>query len=118
MPSAKITYDSGLRSSEHGQRLYAYWRRIRRRAFHPDFERYPDFFKWAMANGYTVGAKLFKHDETEPYSPENCFWVPRDEWAAETKQETRSPEREREWDKVVNRIRLHFGMEPIHSSEV
>ena len=122
MPSAKITYDPEMRKTEHGRRLYAYWRRIQHDTDDPEFVEFPGFYKWAMANGYTVGAKLMRHDEDEPFASDNCYWIPHDEWYGrghgDSPTKDRDLAREREWDKVVNRIRRHYGMEPIHSSEV
>lgn len=118
MPSAKITYDPEMRQSDHGRRLYTYWRKVRPDTDSPEFLEYPKFFKWAMANGYTVGAKLFKYEPDEPYSPENSFWVARKDWVIGDVEVYRNMARERKWDETINRIRLHFGMEPIYSSEV
>lgn len=118
MGSAKYTYDPEIRRTDHGRRLYGYWKRIKGQSNSKKFAAYPDFFKWAMANGYTVGAKLFRYEEDEPYNPENCFWVARSEWVGEDAEFNRNLAREREWDNTVNRIRLHYGMEPIYSSEV
>ena len=111
-------HDPEMIHSEHGRRLYAKWKRLREDEHSPEFEQYHDFYNWAMANGYTVGAKLFREYESEPYSPENCYWVPHEAWAFTTKEMRRDPEWEKSWDATVNRIRLYCGMEPIHSSEV
>jgi len=114
----KITYDPEMRKTEHGRRIYAYWKKIRNDTDFPEFEHYPGFFKWAMENGYTVGAKLLRHDGKKPFNPDNCFWIARSDWASEHVEHARDLHREQEWDKAVNRIRRHYGMEPIHSSEV
>ena len=117
MPSAKITYDAEMRKTDHGRRIYAYWMKVKRATDDPEFQTFPGFLKWAMQNGYTLGATLCLHDPFEPYSSDNCFWLAK----GEKKQERVCPhdfEREKQWDEVVNRIRLHYGMEPIHSSEV
>ena len=118
MANAKITYAPELRESEHGRRLYRYWKIVRHETDSQDFVEYPDFFKWAMANGYTLGAKLLRYAAEEPYSPDNCFWVARSEPVNEGAENHRDREWEQKWDEAVNRIRTHFGMEPIHSSEV
>lgn len=114
----RISYPSEMRTTEHGSRIYAYWRKIHRTDVSPEFAAYPDFYKWAMANGYSIGAKLFRHEIGRPYSPENCFWVPRSEWVDEKWEPRRDRDMEQKWDDTVNRIRVHYGMEPIHSSEV
>ena len=109
-----ITYDPELREGEHGRRLYAYWKRVKIDTDSPEFLDYSLFYKWAIDNGYRVGAKLAREDLTKPYSPENCFWFCR----KDHDYMPRDPEFEYLWDDTVNRIRRHFGMEPIHSSEV
>ena len=118
MGTAKTTYKSELRKTEHGSRLYAYWLKIRHNTDSPKFVEFPGFYKWAMENEYTVGAKLCRYEEDEPFSPDNCFWVPREEWVNKPVVTERNPKWEREWDEVVNRIREHYGMEPIYSSGV
>lgn len=113
MPSKKITYDAQLRETEHGSRLYEYWKRVKRDTDSPEFETFTGFFKWAQEAGYSLGAKLLRRDGREPYNPDNCVWV----YHEEKPKEERDPEREALWDKTVNRIRLHFGMEPIGTWE-
>ena len=114
----RITYDPELRQTEHGSRLYAYWKRIRGKGISQAFEKFDDFYHWSMKNDYTVGAKLIKYDPDEPYGPDNCFWIPRSEWAANQTPTPRNRAWENSWDETVNRIREHYGMEPIYSSEV
>lgn len=118
MGSAKTTYNPELRKTEHGSQLYSYWRKIRVKGVCPEFVEFPGFYKWAMENEYTVGAKLFRYEEDEPFSPDNCFWVPHEEWVNKPVETERHPKREQEWDEVVNRIREHYGMDPIFSSGV
>lgn len=114
----RITYDAEMRKTEHGGRLYSYWRKLHNKTEDPTFQHYPDFFEWAMKNGYTVGAKLFRHDEEKPFSAENCFWVPREKWVGGDPNLIRNRTWEQKWDEAVNRIRRHYGMKEIHSSEV
>lgn len=122
MGSAKTTYDPQLRKTEHGSRLYAYWKRIHRDSDSPEFQTFPSFFNWAMSNEYTLGAKLMKYDEFEPFGPDNCFWLAKCECVGIGHGLGATIDRnltwERKWDETVNRIREHFGMEPIHSEEV
>ena len=114
----KITYDPEMRNTEHGGRLYAYWKRIKGSDISQEFKKYTDFYAWAMQNGYTLGAKLFKHDQDEPYGPDNCYWIPRSEWVNNPPAPSRDYVFEQKWDETVNRIRRYYGMEPIRSSEV
>ena len=108
----KITYDPEMRTSYHGRRLYHYWKKIKGETNSKEFMEYPGFFKWAMQNGYTIGAKLFRYDD-EPFSPTNCYWVSKDANADKKAAPKRDYERERKWNETVNRIRLHYGLEPL-----
>ena len=110
----KITYASELRESEHGSRLYAYWKKIKDKTDSPEFMDFQSFYNWAIEANYSLGAKLYRRDCDLPYNPDNCVWIFREE----RPKDERAPEWEKLWDETVNRIRLHFGMEPIHSSEV
>ena len=114
----KAKYAPEMRQTEHGSRLYAYWKRIRGKGISQAFEKFTDFYQWSMKNGYTIGAKLYKHEPDEPYDPDNCFWVPRSEWVENQTPTSRDRAFEEKWDKTVNRIRNYYGMELIYSSEV
>ncbi len=118
MPTAKISYDPQLRETEHGKRLYNYWKRARQNTDSDVFQSFPSFLAWAMANGYTLGARLFRRDENKPLNPENCFWAGRITTTEGAVKQEHDRQREQKWDATVNRIRVHYGMEPIHSSEV
>lgn len=122
MGSAKITYDPEMRQTDHGRRIYGYWKRIRKHEVAPEFVEYPSFFKWAMANGYRIGAKLLRYDEDKPFGPDNCYWLSHEECVGMKQSKAPTINRnlawERHWDETVNRIRRHYGMKEIHSSEV
>jgi hypothetical protein len=111
----RITFDQEYTKTDHGRRLYAYWRRIKHWTDSPEFLDYLRFYKWAMDNGYTVGAKLFREDENEKFSPDNCFWVAREDWVGVSHASYMDEVAIRKWDETINRIREHYGMEPIHS---
>lgn len=107
-----------MRQSEHGRRLYCYWKnKVHRDTDCPEFLTFIGFYNWAMENGYTVGAKLIRYIPFEPYHPDNCFWVQRGEREGTAMNVTRDDARAKQWDDTVNRIRLHYGMEPIYSSD-
>lgn len=110
MPLA--TYDPELRLSEHGARLYDYWRRIRRNStIDPAFREYIDFYNWAMDADYDVGSLLKRYDDRLPYGPENCYWQLREEdelWAEKWCKR---------WDATVNKLRKHFGLPPLEVEE-
>ena len=111
------TYDPQLRKTDHGRRLYEYWRNVHRETDSEEFKTFPGFYEWAMANGYTLGARLFKYDPEDPFSPDNCFWGAKSKKAGDQAYTYRDFVREKQWDDVVNRIRQHYGMEPIHSTD-
>lgn len=110
-------YNKIMETSE-GKRLYCYWQRIKKKGVSAEFAAFVDFYRWTKKSGYVLGAKLVRHYEFEPYSPENCFWMPPKEEEEAEEKNCRNYTREQEWDEVINRIRLHFGMEPIYSSGV
>lgn len=84
MPYRKCSsYDPNLRKSEAGRRLYPYWQKVRHEPHAEEFDDFPDFHAWALCNGYTIGAKLCKIDESKLYSPENCIWKSKAERQAE-----------------------------------
>ena len=103
-----------MRMGDVGQRLYAYWLRMRKADISEEFADYSGFYKWSMEAGYQEGYKLFRHNADEPFGPDNCVWVPK-----KTEYRVcRDQQWEQLWDETVNRIRQHYGMEPIHSTEV
>ena len=117
----KTKYDPEMRMSEHGRRLYCHWKnKVHRGTDCPEFLTFIGFYNWAMENGYTVGARLCRYDRDEPFSPDNCFWVQSGEreYTREYTRMSTHKELEKQWDDTVNRIRLHYGMEPLHSLEV
>lgn len=100
---------TGVRQTEDGSLLYQTWRRVRRYPHCKEFDDFLSFYSWAIRSGYTPGAWLKLIEKDEPYDPENCEW--------------RQPERKellahsetfvRDWNKTVNTIRKHCGLEPL-----
>ena len=108
------TYDSVLRKTEHGSKLYEAWKKLRRSPHCEEWNYYPAFYNWAIQNGYTLGVWLVLIDKSGEYCPENCKWhipkrmqddpPPPPTWADE-------------WNKTVNRIRKYYGMQPLEGTE-
>lgn len=106
-------YDPEMRTSEHGSRLYNAWRSMRKHPHIDLWESYQVFYTWSMYNGYTIEAWLRRIDESLPYGPDNCTW-----YVHEKEQPLSSEEKARAdaWNKVVNRIRKHYGMPPLEGT--
>ena len=104
-------YDPIIRQSEHGARLYEFWKRIRRSPCCEEWDYYPTFYNWAMQNGYSIGAGLQRTNKDDPYSPDNCYWK------FDNECQKRCPEKWTDlWNKTVNRIRKHYGMPPLEGT--
>ena len=118
MPGAK--YDKSMTVGEIGRRLYIYWCKVKYKTDDPVFLDYKRFYNWSLEKGYVAGSRLFRDDITKPYSTENCVWVANKRCMNDAK---RPPDKiygrkfAQKWDEAVNRIRVHYGMSPIYSSE-
>jgi hypothetical protein len=100
----KTTYDPALRETEHGKRLYQLWRRVKKSKHSADFDKFPDFYDWAMDAGYSVADRLVLIDNEKPFSPENCCFVmpyaEEKEWIEK-------------WNRTVNHLRKQWGLPPL-----
>lgn len=106
----KKTYDPALRQSELGQRLYYYWKVVRQKPHPPEWDFFPNFYEWALSGGFEPGAKLCLLNAKQPYSTDNCVWEVKNDEDAYNKA------RAAKWNATVNRIRKHFGMEPLEGT--
>ena len=105
-------YDPALRNTECGMNLYNVWRRVRRGLHIDEWDYYPNFYEWAMRNGYTLGATLRIIDTNKPYAPDNCTWYIPGDGNRHVPVSFAD-----EWNKTVNRIRKHYGMPPLEGTE-
>lgn len=109
------TYPPEIREAEGNDYLYSLWRRIRNKPHDPAWDKYKDFFAWAMSTGYFPGAVLRPGDEEKPLRTDNFIWKDPAENDYAPTPEMR--EWARLWTKTVNRIRVHYGMKPFPDPE-
>lgn len=105
-------YDPKLRKTEHGSKLYATWKTVRRKLHCKEWDYFPTFYEWAMQSGYESGEWIRRIDKNYPYSPDNCIW-----YSPKEEVEHIPPEWADEWNKTVNRIRKHYGMPPLEGTK-
>ena len=105
-------YDPAIRETEHGSKLYQFWRKVRRNPHCEEGEYFPNFYAWAMQSGYEVGAWLRRIDADKPYEDSNCFW-----YTPGIDDKKIPVSWIDDWNKTVNRIRKHYGMPPLEGTK-
>lgn len=105
-------YDPALRKTDHGSRLYAAWKSMRKHPHCEEWDYFPTFYDWAMQSGYEAGTWLRRIDKDMPYTTDNCIW-----YSPNEEKEYIPPEWADEWNKTVNRIRKYYGIPPLEGTE-
>lgn len=88
--------------------MYHKWKRANRMGCCEEWKNFETFCKWALESGFEEGDTLKKINVTLPFAPDNCFWLKRDIASGFDPFEFSN-----RWNKTVNRIREHYGMEPL-----
>lgn len=119
----RMKYDNDFMQSTIGKALYYKWFRIKAigccREWQDDFLA---FASWCLDSGYKEGATLKRYDARQVYSPRNCYWAIKRETPTEPQKKYEYPSYndgafQALWNKTVNRIREHYGMEPVEVVE-
>lgn len=92
---------------EAKQQVYSKWRRALKLGCCEEWKKFETFYRWAMKTGFVYGAVLKRHNNNKPYSPRNCYWQD----GEKTNKSFSAMDFCSLWNKTVNRIREHYGME-------
>ena len=73
----------------------SYWLEPRRECYAhctvcDEWRYFPNFYRWAMANGYRDDLTLDRIDNERGYSPDNCRWAT---WSEQNKNRRMTPKR-------------------------
>ena len=115
-------YDQDFIRSPEGDALYAKWIRIKNISCRPWADDFMEFANWALDSGYELHATIRRKNKKEQYSPKNCCWVVNGNVKREqTKKYDYKIYKDStfrvEWNRAVNRIRKHYGLEPFEIDE-
>lgn len=110
-----VKYDTEFMKTEAGKLLYGKWRRIRSigccQEWQDDFMA---FANWSINSGWETGSHIKRYSKAKDYSPHNCYWS---SCSKKTNPTYKASAFCAEWNKTVNRIRKHYGMEQFEVTE-
>lgn len=99
-------HDQEFLKTPEGNSLYSRWRNIRHRRC-KEWGDFSKFAEWALSNGFTKDLQIKRYDNEGEYSPDNCYlyespneYILQADWC-------------KKWNETVNRIRAHYGLEPV-----
>ena len=110
MPGAM--YEKELKARPEWKYLYNKWLALRKHPHSEEFDLFEGFYDWSMTHGFVLSeSRLEILDASKPCSPDNCRW--RTYAIGQAGEYTEAQKRQIvSWNKAVNRLRIHFGMEP------
>lgn len=117
MRKNNFAYPEDIREHPSFNTLYGRWTVLVNQNIGAVFADFEKFFRWSINNGYEYGKKLVRIDPNGLYEPGNCEWV---DISSEMKQgftKTQQEEYITAWNKAVNKIRKHYGLEPLPGTE-
>ena len=101
-----VTGEAAPLQTAVNRRLLECWKRIIDRPCAEEWMDFHSFAAWAMENGGDdLSNRLIRFNRAQPYSPENCSYS----FAGYEKDDGGWRKR---WNKTVNVLRVHFGLEP------
>ena len=103
-----VKHNQEFLKSPDGKSLYSRWRNIRRNRCE-EWNDFDKFAEWALENGFSKDLQLKRFDDSEEFKPGNCYFHK----GKDRGYFMDSEEFCKRWDKTVNRIRKHYGLEPI-----
>lgn len=118
-----IKYDKDVKNSPEWVACYGIWKRLDRSKLDIEFKNFLPFWEFAMQNGFFQGCRLKRKNLKGPFSRDNICFVKKETWETNGKAAYQMKGAEKIkfmalWDTTVNRIRRHYGMEPIGSKAV
>lgn len=112
MPSTIVFYDKDIKETLEWQSLYnRYCSKCKNIPYKQIAPTFQEFYDWSMLNGFVMGARLVRYDDSKPYSRDNCHWLPPKDRIPDIKGAAREAAIAK-WNETVNRIRIHYGLDP------